>query len=148
MINTIEGKIANRAILIYPKFFTKTFWSFEQTLAKYIPKNEFGLPKSSLPPLGLMGLFNHLKPYYNSLELVDRNVNPKPLEELIKGADHVYIGGMIAQEKGFLEDARTVKDAGKVLIAGGTIVNENSPLMNIADHLVENEAEMVIDDLL
>jgi len=95
-----------------------------------------------------MGLFNHLKPYYDELELIDRNVNPLPLEDLIKDVDHVYIGGMIAQEKGFLEDAKTVKDAGKLLIAGGTIVDKNSPLMNLADHLVENEAEMVIDDLL
>lgn len=144
----VKSKIANRAILVYPKFYAKTFWSFKHTLEKYIPRNEFGLPKSSLPPLGLMGLFNHLKPYYESLELIDRNVNPIPLEKLIKDADHVYIGGMIAQEDGFIEDAMIVKDAGKILIAGGTIVNENSPLMDLADHLIENEAEMVIDDLL
>jgi radical SAM superfamily enzyme YgiQ (UPF0313 family) len=142
------GKIARKAVLVYPKFYAHTFWSFERTLAKYIPRNEFGLPKRSLPPLGLMGLFNHLKPYYDSLELVDRNINPLPLEELIKEADHIYIGGMIAQQKGFLEDAKVVKDAGKLLIAGGTIVDERSPLMDLADHLVENEAEMVIDDLL
>ncbi|MFQ5885484.1 MAG: DUF4070 domain-containing protein, partial [Thermoplasmata archaeon] len=142
------GKIARKAVLVYPKFYAHTFWSFERTLAKYIPRNEFGLPKRSFPPLGLMGLFNHLKSYYDSLELIDRNINPLPLEELIKEADHIYIGGMIAQQKGFLEDAKVVKDAGKLLIAGGTIVDERSPLMNLADHLVENEAEMVIDDLL
>jgi radical SAM superfamily enzyme YgiQ (UPF0313 family) len=95
-----------------------------------------------------MGLYNHLKPYYDELELIDRNINPKPLEKIIKEADHVYIGGMIAQQEGFLEDAKVVKDAGKLLIAGGTIVSEDSPLMGMADHLVENEAEMVIDDLL
>jgi len=142
------SKIAHKAVLIYPKFHGNTFWSFDRTLAKYVPRNEFGLPKRSLPPLGLMGLFNHLKPYYDHLELIDRNVNPLPIEELIKEADHVYIGGMIAQQRGFLEDARSVKDAGKILIAGGPIVDENSPLMTLADHLVENEAEMVIDDLL
>ena len=142
------SKIADKAVLVYPKFHEHTFWSFERTLAKYTPRNEFGLPKCVLPPLGLMGLFKHLKPYYDSLELVDRNVNPLPLEELIKEADHIYMGGMIAQQRGFLEDAKVVKDAGKVLIAGGTIVDENSPLMDLADHLVENEAEMVIDDLL
>ncbi len=142
------SKIAHKAVLIYPKFHGHTFWSFDCTLAKYVPRNEFGLPKRSLPPLGLMGLFNHLRPYYDHLELIDRNVNPLPLEELIKEADHVYIGGMIAQQRGFLEDARSVKDAGKALIAGGPIVDEHSPLMTLADHLVENEAEMVIDDLL
>ncbi len=148
MTNTIKGKLANKAIIIYPKFHSQTFWSFKHTLAKYIPKNEFGLPKSSLPPLGLMGLFNYLKSYYNEIELIDRNVNPTSIEKLIKDADHIYIGGMIAQEKGFLEDAKIVKNAGKLLIAGGTIISEDSPLMELADHLVENEAEMVIDDLL
>ena len=142
------NKLAHKAVLIYPKFHGHTFWSFDRTLAKYVPKNEFGLPKRSLPPLGLMGLFNHLKPYYDHLELIDRNVNPIPLQQLIREADHVYIGGMIAQQRGFLEDARLVKDAGKTLIAGGPIVDEHSPLMTLADHLVENEAEMVIDDLL
>ncbi|MBD3180866.1 DUF4070 domain-containing protein [Candidatus Poribacteria bacterium] len=142
------NKIAKKATLIYPKFYENTFWSFERTLKKYIRKNEFGLPKRSLPPLGLMGLFNHLKPYYDHLELIDRNVNPKPLEELLKDTDHVYMGGMIAQSTGFIEDAKLVKSMGKKLIAGGTIVDEKSPLMKIADHLVENEAEMVIDDLL
>jgi len=142
------NKIARKAVLIYPKFYNHTFWSFERTLANYLPKNEFGLPKRSLPPLGLMGLFNHLKPYYDYLELIDRNVNPMPLEKLIKDADHIYIGGMVAQQEGLLADAKLVKKAEKRLIAGGTFVDEYSPIMEIADHLVENEAEMVIDDLL
>lgn len=142
------NKIARKAVLIYPKFYNHTFWSFERTLTNYLPKNEFGLPKRSLPPLGLMGLFNHLKPYYDYLELIDRNVNPMPLEKLIKDADHIYIGGMVAQQEGLLADAKLVKKAEKRLIAGGTFVDEYSPIMEIADHLVENEAEMVIDDLL
>ena len=141
-------RVARKAVLIYPRFYGHTFWSFERTLAKYIRRSEYGLPKRSLPPLGLMGLFNHIKHYYDDIELIDRNVNPLPLEELIREADHVYMGGMIAQQKGFLEDAEVVKNAGKLLIAGGTIVDEHSPLMELADHLVENEAEMVIDDLL
>jgi len=141
-------KVARKAVLVYPKLHGYTFWSLEHTMAKYIPRNEFGLPKRFMPPLGLMGLFSHLKPYYDDIELIDRNANPLPLEELIKEADHVYMGGMAAQQEGFLEDAKLVKDAGKILIAGGTIVDEYSPLMTLADHLVENEAEMVIDDLL
>ena len=131
------SKIARKAVLIYPKFHGHTFWSFERTLKKYIPKNEFGHPKRSLPPLGLMGLFNYLKPYYDNLELIDRNVNPLPLDEIVKDADHIYMGGMIAQQEGFLEDAEFVKDMGKTLIAGGTIVDEHSPLMMLADHLVD-----------
>ena len=141
-------KIARKAVLLYPRFYGDTFWSFHRSFARYVPRGEFGLPKRTLPPLGLMGLYRHLKPYYEEVVLIDRNIDPRPLDEHIKDADHVYIGGMLAQEQGFLEDARAVKKANKVLIAGGTIVDEHSPLMEIADHLVENEAEMVIDALL
>ncbi len=141
-------KLFKKAVLIYPKFYDDTFWSFQRSLARYVPKGEFGLPKRTMPPLGLMGLYRHLKRYYKKIVLIDRNVDPRPLKNLIKDADHVFMGGMIAQEKGFIKDALTVKSLGKVLIAGGTVVDKNSPLMEIADHLVENEAEMVIDELI
>ena len=144
----MEGVIGRKAVLVYPQFLARTFWSFHDSLEKYSPKNRFGLSKQPLPPLGLMGLYNHLKPFYDNLVLIDRNTDTRPLERLVSDADHVYMGGMIAQEECFVRDARIVKKAGKVLVAGGTIVDEKSPLMDIADHLVENEAEMVIDDLL
>jgi hypothetical protein len=140
----MKGVIGNKAVLVYPRFVDDTFWSFKDSLAKYSPRGTFGLPKQALPPLGLMGLYNYLRPFYDEIALIDRNVDPRPLNRLVSGADHVYMGGMIAQEKAFLEDAKLVKRAGKVLIAGGTVVDEKSPLMDIADHLVENEAEMVI----
>lgn len=142
-------KLFKKAVLIYPKFYDDTFWSFRRSLARYVPKGEFGLPKRTMPPLGLMGLYRHLKKhYYEDVVLIDRNVDPRPLKNLIKDADHIFMGGMITQEKGFIKDALIVKNLGKILIAGGTIVDENSPLMDIADHLVENEAEMVIDKLI
>lgn len=141
-------KLAKKAVLVYPKFPDNTFWGFNESFKKYLPKNEFGLPKRTLPPLGLMGLFDYLKPFYEELVLLDRNVNPSPLEDIIKDADHVYLGGMIAQEEAMIKDAKLINLKNKKLIVGGTIVDEKSPLMEIADHLVENEAEMVIDDLV
>ncbi len=142
-------KIGHKAVLAYPKFDTQdTFWSYERSLKLYAPPGEFGLPKRLLPPLGMMGLYNHLKPHYDEIVLLDRNVDPTPLEQLINNADHVYIGGMLTQQHEFLSDAEIVKQAGKVLIAGGPIVARDSPLLEIADHLIENEAEMVIDELL
>ena len=143
------GKAGCKAVLVYPGFDTQdTFWSYETSLRMYTPPGEFGLPKRLLPPLGLMGLYNHLKPHYDKIVLIDQNVDPRPLEPLIHGADHVYIGGMLTQQNEFLKDAEIVKNDGKVLIAGGPIVTKDSPLIDIADHLIENEAEMVIDDLL
>jgi radical SAM superfamily enzyme YgiQ (UPF0313 family) len=138
-----------KAVLVYPEFDTQdTFWSYTSSLKMYLRPNEFGLPKRLLPPLGLLGLYNHLKPYYETLLLVDRNVDPRPLAGLIADADHVYMGGMLAQEQRFLGDAKIVRQAGKTLIAGGTAISRDSPLFDVADHLIENEAETVIDDLL
>ncbi|NOR80552.1 MAG: DUF4070 domain-containing protein [Methyloprofundus sp.] len=142
-------KIAYKAVLVYPEFDTQdTFWSYAKSLKMYAPAGEFGLAKRLLPPLGLMGLFNHLKPYYEQLILIDKNIDPRPLLDLISDADHVFMGGMLAQEKSLLKYARQVKIAGKVLIVGGTAINKQSPLVDIADHLVENEAEGIIDELL
>ena len=142
-------KVGHKAVLIYPKFDSQdTFWSYSKSLQMYAPLSEYGLPKRLLPPLGLMGLFNHLKPFYDELCLIDRNINPQSISELIAGADHIFMGGMLAQENNLLSDALEVKKAGKVLIVGGTAVTPESPLLAVADHLVENEAEGVIDELL
>lgn len=142
-------QIARKAVLVYPEFDTQdTFWSYATSLKLYTQASEFGLPKRLLPPLGLMGLFNHLKPYYQSLSLIDKNIDPRPLKELITDASHVFIGGMLAQEQSLLKLAKEVKQAGKLLIVGGTAITPQSPLMVLADHLIENEAEGVIDDLL
>lgn len=142
-------KIARKAVLIYPEFDTQdTFWSYARSLKIYASPSEFGLSKRLLPPIGLMGLFNHLKFYYEELVLIDKNVDPRPLAELISDAEHIFMGGMLAQEKSMLIHAREVKEAGKILIVGGTAITPQSPLMTVADYLVENEAEGVIDELL
>lgn len=145
----MNEKIAHKAVLIYPEFDTQnTFWSYAQSLKMYAPASEFGLPKRLLPPLGLMGLFNHLKPFYDELCLIDKNIDPRPISEFIADADHVYIGGMMAQEQSLLKLGLEVKKARKILIVGGTAISQQSPLMQVADHLLENEAEGVIDELL
>jgi len=142
-------KIGHQAVLIYPEFDTQeTFWSYEESLKLYAPSGEFGMPKRLLPPLGLMGLFNHLKPFYEELILVDKNIDPRPLQEVIADADHIYMGGMLAQEKSMLIYAKEVKKERKILIVGGTAITQQSPLIAIADYLVENEVEGVIDELL
>ncbi len=142
-------KLTDRAILIYPEFDTAdTFWSYAHSLKHYAPLTEFGTCKRLLPPLGLMGLYNHLKPYYHSIQLIDKNIDPRPLDPLIKQADHVYMGGMLAQEQHLLKHAKTVKQYQKRLIIGGTAIHPDSPLIHLADHVIENEAEGVINQLL
>ncbi|RLA23961.1 MAG: hypothetical protein DRQ62_05555 [Gammaproteobacteria bacterium] len=142
-------KIGYKAVLVYPEFDTQdTFWSYAKSLKMYAPAGEFGLPKRLLPPLGLMGLFNHLKPYYDQLLLIDKNIDPRPLGDFIADADHIFLGGMLAQEQSLLKYAHEIKSSGKVLIVGGTAISKQSPLLALADHAVENEAEGVIDELL
>ncbi len=145
----MPNKIAHKAVLIYPEFDTQnTFWSYASSLKMYAPLGEFGLPKRLLPPLGLMGLFKHLKPYYDEIVLVDRNVNPCLLQDLVDDADHLYMGGMLAQEKSLIKLAKELKKMDKVVIVGGTAITPDSPLLDIADHLLENEVEGIIDDFL
>ncbi|MEO1881785.1 MAG: hypothetical protein ABGX37_08760, partial [Methylococcales bacterium] len=113
-------KIADKAVLIYPEFDTQnTFWSYASSLKMYAPLGEFGLPKRLLPPLGLMGLFNHLKPYYDEICLIDKNVNPGSLVDLVGDAEHVFIGGMQAQEQSLLKLAVALKKMDKLVIVGG-----------------------------
>ena len=145
----MPNKISHKAVLIYPEFDTQnTFWSYATSLKMYAPLGEFGLPKRLLPPLGLMGLFNHLKPYYDEVVLIDRNVNPCLLQDLAGDADHIYMGGMLAQEQSLIKLAKELKKMDKVVIVGGTAITPDSPLLDIADHLLENEVEGIIDDFL
>jgi len=145
-MNTI---IANKAVLIYPEFDNQnTFWSYGYSLSRYMPSSEFGLPKRLLPPLGLMGLYRFLKPYYHSIQLIDKNIDPRPLDQLIEDANHIFIGGMSAQQNNLLELAKISKQMGKIVILGGTAVTPDSKLNLFADHLVENEAESIMDTLM
>ncbi len=138
-----------KAVLIYPKFDTaNTFWSYETSLKWYSPPSEFGLPKRLLPPLGLLGLYRYLQPFYDTVVLIDRNVDPRALTDQLQHGDHVYLGGMAAQGQGLLVDAMLAKKQGCLVIAGGTAISKQSPLNGIADHLIENEAEGVIGALL
>jgi hypothetical protein len=138
--------IADKALLIYPEFDSQnTFWSYGHSLQRYLPTNEFGRPKRLLPPLGLMGLYNHLKPYYQSVQLIDQNIDPRPVEQLLDDIDHVYIGGMSAQQNNLLKLASKIKQQNKTLIVGGTTVAQHAKIRQFADHLVENEAEPIMD---
>jgi len=149
-------KLFKKAVLIYPKFQDNTFWSFIRTLKRYLPMGEHGLPKRFMPPLGLMGLYNHLNKnymkegFYDELVLVDRNVDPTPLEDIVAKFDHVYMGGMITQEKSLIEDTNIIKKKfpEKIMVIGGTAIDKNSPLMEMAHHLIEGEAEVIIDGLV
>lgn len=151
-----------KAVFVYPKLFADTYWSFNRTLKKYLSHTEFGTPKASLPPIGLLGLADYQlnahkdeefkkllegKKLYENIEVTDRNVDNRPFAEVIADADHVYIGAMIAQKKGTIRDAKITKDLGKILIVGGTLVDKDSKIAHLADYAVENEAEMVIDQL-
>src|SRR3989338_1549921 len=124
--------LAQKAVLVYPKFPDNTFWSFSAALREYVPLTRFGTPKRNMPPLGLMGLAARLKDEYEEIDVFDRNVDNGLLEDRIRGRrTDVLIGGMRAQQPDFVECASIAKRAGKRVIAGGTEVGLDSPLMDI-----------------
>ena len=144
----MNKSFSEKAVLIYPRFDNYTFWSFRKTLQLYTPRTKYGTIKAAFPPLGLMGLFNHLKVYYKKIVLIDMNVNPININNVIDENCHVYVSGMIAQKNNLLKVLRIAKNRGAKVIVGGTIVDSKGEIFDEADHLIENEAEMVIDNLL
>lgn len=142
----MPGILGKKAVLVYPRFDQDTWWSFHRSLKKFVAPTEFGTAKRTHPPLGLLGLYRYLKPYYNEIVLIDRNIDPRPLIDLLKGADHVFISAMVSQKESFLKDAEIVKQAKIPLIVGGPIVDEE--LKGSADILVQGEAEMVLPDVI
>lgn len=150
----MTGKIAQKAVLVYPKFPKETFWSRHISLREYVPPNEFGLPKAVLPPLALMGLFGYLKNHgsYDKIVLIDRNVDPRPLEDLVGDADDVYFSAMNIQADTLFQDLITVQRLNKRIIVGGPITNEHLEkgrrLVELPNAVfVVGEAENVIDEL-
>lgn len=141
-------KIGKKAVLVYPQFNADTFWSIHRTLELYIPPNEFGYPKAMFPPLALLELANYLKKngYYEEIELIDMNIDRRDLSDRIKSDDPVFISAMLTQENAFREVAKDLKNRGIVTIGGGPLIDER--MRGVVDHLVINESEMVIDDLL
>jgi len=121
-----------KALLLYPEFSPFGFWNFKETCrlvgAKY--------PAS---PLGMITMAA-LLPSKWDLRLIDLNTATLNDSD-IDWADLVFIGGMLPQQRKFLQLIKRVHDRGKKVVAGGADPTSQPDIYKSADYLVLGEVE-------
>lgn len=130
-----------RALLIWPKFESFSFWNFEKVY-------ETTGVKYMTPPLGLLTVAA-LLPSGWEIKLVDENVKALALED-IEWADIVLVSSKIVSRQRALSVIRWIKEVGKQVIVGGpdATLNENVYLDVGADILCLGEGELTIHRML
>lgn len=121
-----------KALLLYPKFSPFGFWNFRETCrlvgAKY--------PAS---PLGMITMAALLPSKWH-LRLIDLNTTTLNDSD-IDWADLVFIGGMLPQQRKFLQLIDRVHARGKKVVAGGADPTSQPEVYQSADYLVLGEVE-------
>src|SRR6516162_3640918 len=102
--------LRRRALLVWPKFGSFSFWNFERVC-------ELVGVKYMTPPLGLLTVAA-LLPADWELRLVDENVSPLRDAEL-DWADLVLVGSKIVHRQRALAVIRHAVSRGKTVVAGG-----------------------------
>ena len=127
------------ALLLYPEF---------SSFSLYNLKDVFKITgtKAAQPPLGLITMAA-LLPEDWDIKLADLNTTILK-DSQIDWADLVFIGGMLPQQKQFLELIDRVHSRGKKVVAGGADPTSQPAVYKEADYLVLGEAENVIHGFL
>lgn len=127
------------ALLLFPEFSPFGFWNFRETCrlvgAKY--------PAS---PLGMITMAALLPSEWH-LRLIDLNTATLKDSD-IDWADLVFIGGMLPQQKKFLQLIDRVHNRGKKVVAGGPDPTSQPEVYKSADYLVLGEVESSIQVFL
>ena len=130
-----------KAVLVWPKFQSFSFWNFEEVCkmagAKYMT-----------PPLGLLTIAAQL-PQEWDISLVDENVATLKDED-IADADLVFVGAKIVHRQRALEVVRLAKSLGRTVVVGGPDPTLNEAVYRKAggDYLCLGEGELTIPDFL
>ena len=130
-----------KALLIWPKFESHTFWNFEAVC------DLVGVDYMT-PPLGLLTV-GALLPQEWDLRLVDENVEPLTEADL-NWADLVLVGCKIVHRRRALEVIDWAKQLGKPVVVGGpdpTLSTDVYESANV-DYLCIGEGELTIPALL
>ena len=130
-----------KALLVWPKFESFSFWNFEQVC------DLVGV-KYMTPPLGLLTV-GALLPSEWELRLVDENVRMLHDDDLA-WADVLFVGCKIVHRQRALEVVRMGKAAGKVVAVGGpdpTLSHEVYERSE-ADYVCVGEGELTVPMLL
>jgi radical SAM superfamily enzyme YgiQ (UPF0313 family) len=128
-----------RALLVYPEFRSASFWNYRETC-------ELVDARYPAAPLGLCTVAALLPPDWE-VTLVDRNVEPWD-DSMLDGADVVLTGGMMPQQRDFIELIRKARAKGKTVIVGGPDATSSPHLYDDASHLVLGESEVTMPQFL
>lgn len=130
-----------KALLVWPKFDSFSFWNFEKVCS-------LAGVKYMTPPLGLLTVAA-LLPQAWELKLVDENVKPLADADL-EWADIVFVGSKIVHRERALAVIRQARACGLPVVVGGpdpTLTPQ--PYLDAgANFLCLNEAEVTLPDLL
>ncbi len=122
----------HRALLVYPRFASGSFWNYRATC-------EAAGARYSATPLGLITVAA-LLPKHWEVRLVDRNVEELRDEDLA-WASLVLTGGMMPQQRDTLALIALAHAAGKPVVVGGPDVTASPEVYAAAEFQVRGEAE-------
>ena len=125
-------------LLLYPET-PDTFWSLSHAL-KFIRK------RAALPPLGLLTVAALLPEDWGK-RLVDLNVRRLRKKDLA-WADIAFISGMAIHRDSAHQLIARCKEAGLTVVAGGPLFWSEHEQFPDVDHLVLNEAELILPQFL
>ncbi len=125
-------------LLVYPKY-PDSFWSFKHAL-KFVSK------KAMNPPLGLITVASILPGEWQK-KLVDLNVSKLKTKHIL-WADYVFISAISTQLKSANEIIKRCRQLKRKIVAGGPLFTEDPENFPNVDHLVLNEAEITLHQLV
>ena len=128
-----------RALLIYPRFVSETFWNFAEACA---------LMGARYPaaPLGLITVAAML-PSHWEVRLVDRNTEDLTEADIV-WADIVMTGGMLPQQADTLALIELCHRGDRPVVIGGPDATSSPHIYKQADFRVLGEAEGVLADFI
>ncbi len=135
---TVSTGFLVNILLVYPEF-PDTFWSFRRAL-------KFAHKRASLPPLGLLTVAALLPGDWNK-RLVDMNVR-RLRDRDLAWADLVFVGAMMVQRGSARAVIARARAAGRTVVAGGPLFQDEAERGVAADHFVLNEAELTLPPFL
>ncbi|GEO99406.1 B12-binding domain-containing radical SAM protein [Methylobacterium haplocladii] len=134
-----QSHAVTRVLMVFPRFNANSFWNFAEAC-------EVKGAKAAAPPLGLITVAA-LLPEHWSTHLINRNTGDLTDDD-IRGADVVFTGGMLPQERDTMEIIRMCRRLGVPVAVGGPSATSTPEMYEEADFVVGGEAEGIIGEFV